>query len=251
MVGKGAGVYHITYTPRVRGRHDLTVKVNGQHIAGSPFRVFVKIHPTQLGPPVRTITGVNRPYGIAITSKQQLVVAECGGKKITVRERDGKTIRTVENEKMRDPRGVATGPDGAIYVTDVSAHCLFKFDKDGRLLKTLQNEFQSPYFIKSINNRLYVSDRDKNVVKILDLDFNVIGTIPTKECPQPLDIAEGDDGLYVVGGVREGKIGVYTCAPNGEFRRHLNIQPSSVTLSWPRGICFDCSGHLFVTQGLV
>ena len=249
VVGKGAGVYTITYTPQVRGRHDLTVKVNGQHIAESPLRVFVKIHPTQLGPPVRTITEVNVPYGIAITSKQQLVVAECGGK-ITIRERYGKTLRTVENEKMRDPRGVATGPDGAIYATDDVAHCLFKFDKDGRLIKTLQNEFQSPYFIKSINNRLYLSDLEKNVVKILDLDFNIIGTIPTKECPKPLDIAEGDDGLYVVGGGWEGKIGVYTCAPNGEFRRHLNIQPSSVTLSWPRGICFDCSGHLFVTHGV-
>ena len=76
VVGKGAGINHITYTPRVRGRHDLTVKVNGEHIAGSPFRVFVKIHPTQLGPPVRIITGVRQPYGIAITSKQQLVVTE-------------------------------------------------------------------------------------------------------------------------------------------------------------------------------
>ena len=248
VVGKGAGVYHITYTPQVRGRHDLTVKVNGQHIAGNPFRVFVKIHPTQLGPPVRTITGVKDAYGIAITSKQKLVVAERRGKKITIRDRNGKTIRTVENEKIRDPRRVTTGPDGAIYVTDDRVHCLFKFDKNGRLLKILKNEFQSPCFIKSINNRLYVSDRDTNVVKILDLDFNVIGTIPTKECPNPLDIAEGDDGLYVVGGGKEGKIGVYTCAPNGEFRRHLNIQPSSVTLCYPEGICFDCSGHLFVAQ---
>ena len=165
VVEKGTGVYHITYTPRVRGRHYLMVKVSGQHIAGSPFQVFVQIHPTQLGPPVRTITGVNGPWGIAITSKQQMVVAECGGEKITIRERDRKTIQTVENEKMRKPRGVATGPDGAIYVTDDTAHCLFKFDKDGRLLKTLQNEFQEPYFIKSINNRLYVSDCDKNVVK--------------------------------------------------------------------------------------
>ena len=247
VVGKGVGVYHITYTPRVGGRHDLTVKVNGQDIARSPFRVFVKFHPTQLGLPVRTITGVQEPYVMDINSKQQLVVAEEGGKKITIRERDGKTLRTIKNDKMRSPKGVATGPDGAIYVTDVDAHCLFKFDKDGRLLKTVQNEFQSPWFIKSINNRLYMSDCDKNVVKVLDTDCNVIGTIPTKECPEPNDIVEGDDVLYVVDR-REGKIGVYTCAPNGEFKRHLNIQPSSVTLSYPRGICFDCSGHLFVTQ---
>ena len=247
VVGKGAGVYHITCTPRVRGRHDLTVKVIGQDIAGSPFRVFVKIHPTQLGPPVRTITGVNEPYGIAINSRQQLVVAEEGGKKITIRERDGKTLRTIKCDKFQSPSGVATGPDEAIYVTDPSAHCLFKFDKDGQLLKTVQNEFKLPYFIKSINNRLYMSDSAKNVVKVLDTDCNVIGTIPTKECPEPRDIVEGDDVLYVVGGGKEGKIGVYTCAPNGEFRRHLNIQPSSVTLSYPWGICFDCSGHLFVT----
>ena len=52
----GAGVYTITFTPRVRGRHDLIVTVNGKEIAGSPFRVFVKIHPTQLGQPVHTIT---------------------------------------------------------------------------------------------------------------------------------------------------------------------------------------------------
>ena len=161
--------------------------------------MFVKIHPTQQGRPVRTITGVNQPWGIAINGKQQLVVAECGGKKISVRKRDGKTLQTIENKKMQSPRGVATGPDGAIYVTDVSAHCLFKFNKDDRLLKTLQNEFQSPCSIKSINNRLYVSDFDENVVKILDLDFNVIRTIPTKECPKPFDIAEGDDGLYIVG----------------------------------------------------
>ena len=247
MVGKGAGVYHITYIPQVRGRHDLTVKVNGQDIAGSPFRVFVKIHPTQLGPPVRTITGIKSPWGIAINNKQQLVVAECGTKKITIGAQDGKILQTIESEKLQCPRGVATGPDGAIYVTDTSTHCLLKFDKDGRLLKTVQNEFQSPCFIKSINNRLYVSDYAKNVVTILDLDCNVIGTIPTKECPYPNDVAESDDGLYVVGGGEEGKIGVYTCAPNGEFRPHLNMQPSSVTLSYPRGICFDCSGHLFIT----
>ena len=32
----GPGKYRIQYTPTVRGRHELTVSVNGQQIAGSP-----------------------------------------------------------------------------------------------------------------------------------------------------------------------------------------------------------------------
>ena len=247
VVQKGVGVYNITCTPRVRGRHGLTVKVNGKDIVGSPFRVFVKIHPTQLGPPVRKIAGVKGPWGIALNNKQQLVVGECSGKKVSIMEQDGKRVQTLECDKFRQPRGVATGPDGAIYVTDHGAQCLFKFNKEGRLLKTVQNELLCPYFIKTIKNQLYVSDYDNNVVKIFDADCNVMGTIPTNECPRPFDVAAGDDGLYVVN-ERDNQISVYSCAPNGDFIRHLNIQPSSVKLSRPWGICFDGSGHLFVTQ---
>ena len=82
-------------------------------------------------------------------------------------------------------------------------------------------------------------------MRIFDTDCNVVGTIPTNECPCTYDIVEGDDGLYVVG---NNKIGVYSCAPSGDFIRYLNIKPSSVKLSNPRGVCFDSSGHLFVTQ---
>ena len=103
-----ADTYTITFTPRIRGRHDLTVTVNGKGIAGSPFRVFVKIHPTQLGQPVRTITGLNYPWGIAINNKQQLMVAECDGKKITIMERDGKRVQTIECDKFKSIRSRPT-----------------------------------------------------------------------------------------------------------------------------------------------
>ena len=244
VIKKEVGVYHITYTPRVRGRHDLVVKVDGKYIAGSRLRVFVKIHPTQLGSPVRTITGVNQPWGIAINDKQQLVVAECGGKTITIRERDGKRLQNIG--QFTTVCGVATGPDGVIYATDIGTKSIKKFDSNGQLIKTIKNDFNYPSFIKYINNRLYVSNRDSNEITILDTDCNIIGTIPTIECPKPYDIAEGDDGLYVVGEGEGGKIGVYACTPNGEFKRH--IQPSSLGVTPYRGICFDCNGHLFVSQ---
>ena len=88
-----------------------------------------------------------------------------------------------------------------------------------------------------------MSDNYNKLVKIFHSDCDVIGTIRTNE--YPWDITEGEDGLYVVG---DDKILVYSSVPDGDFIRRFNVKPSSVKLTGARGICFDCSGHLFVTQ---
>ena len=168
-----------------------------------------------------------------------------GGSKITVMERDGKTVQTIECDQIRNPHGVAVASDGAVYTTDIVAKCLFKFNSKGKLLKTVHNELQNPLSVKIINNQVYVVDYASQQIKIFDMDCNVVGTIQTKEGPQPRDIAQGPDGLYVAG---EGKISVYRCAPNGVFICHLNLTPSSLKLSEFNGICFDTSGHIIVND---
>ena len=47
------GENRIEYTPTVHGRHELTVSVCGQQVAGSPFPVSVSISPAQLDEPVK------------------------------------------------------------------------------------------------------------------------------------------------------------------------------------------------------
>ena len=246
VVENGVGVFSISVTPGVRGRHDLTVKVRGEEIEGSPFRVFVKFPLSQLGQEdqTRRVGGLRYPWGIAVNNKQQLIVAE--GKKITVMERDGRKVQTIECDQFQDPRGVAVASDGAVYVTDIAAKCLFKLNSKGKLLKTVCNELQKPYSVKIIGNRVYVVDYASQLVKIFDMDCNVVGTIQTKECPKPGDIAQAPDGLYVAG---ERKISVYRCAPNGVFVRHLNLTPSSLKFSQFSGICIDTSGHIIVSDG--
>ena len=123
VVQKSVGMYTITITPQVRGRHDLIVKVKNEEIDGSPFRMFIKIPPSQLGQDVHKIDGFSLPWGIAINNKQQVMVAETGvGKKITIMERDGKKVQTIKCGEFQDPCGVASSADGAIYVTDIERH---------------------------------------------------------------------------------------------------------------------------------
>ena len=235
-----ADTYVVTYIPQVRGRHDLIVKVNEREITGSPFRVFVKIHPTQLGKPVHIIDGLNQPWGIAVNNNQQLVVAESGGRKITIMERDGKRVQEIKCDEFRDPRGVATGPDGAVYVTDIDALCLFKFSKDGKLCKSVKIHGWTP-FIAIIKDQLYVSDYNNNEVKIFDMDYNAVGSINTSDYPQPKDIAEHNGHLYL-GSNGKRSIDVYQCAPGGKYIRQVNIKECK----YNRGLCFDRCGYLYV-----
>ena len=154
MVEKSVGIFRISVTPLIRGRRDLVVKVTGIEIEGSPFRLFVKLPPSQLGDERRRITGIQKPWGIAMNNKQQLVVAE--DREITVREKSGGKLQIIKCDKFYDIRGVAVAPDGAVYVTDLYSAALFKFDTKGELVKIVQNKSMNPHSVKIINNRLYV-----------------------------------------------------------------------------------------------
>ena len=116
----------------------------------------------------RRIGGAKYPWGIAINNKQQLIVtAVFGGvRKVRVMGRYGKKVQTIECDQFQNPRGVAVSSDGAVYVTDIDAKCLFKFNTKGNLLKTVCNELQKPFSVKIIDNQVYVVDRDSRQIKI-------------------------------------------------------------------------------------
>ena len=235
------GSYIVRYTPRVRGRHDVAVKVNHQEIIGSPFRVSVTLHPTMLGRPVRKIkTYVSKSWGITVNNEQQLVVVS--EKKITVMDQDGREVHVIECAEFQNPNGVAVSEDGAIYVIDSMVQCLFKFNKEGMLMCYTSQIFYNPVFINIFQSHIFVSDINK--IEIFDLDCNIVGSMDTSAYRDPIDIGEYGGNLYMVTEERR-NFDVYQYNSSQKDRikiRHVTIKECKPSTPF----CFDKNGYIYM-----
>ena len=259
VVEKGRGVYEATYTPKIRGRHTLRIKVNGKEIGGSPFQVFVKIHPTQLGKPVRAIGGVQRPVAITFNSKEELVVTEYTGNKVSVMDKHGKRLQTIQYDKLVKPAGVSLDKDGNIYVTDPNRDSLFKFNKKGECIQVLQKsgsqpgEFQWPRSIRVINDNLFVCDINNYRIQVLDRNLKFIHSFGQKgtgngHFNSPQNVIHDKAGKLYVTDYNNHRVQVFSC--EGQFlSTFCEKGNASKKLNRPVGICFDvCSDHVFVSE---
>ena len=178
--------YAVSYTAVSRGQHKLHVRLNDKEINGSPFTTTVYPDPTQLGHPVRVVTGVIGPYGIAFNSRGKMIVSECGGCQISIFDIRGQRIRKFGSrgnrpEEMEGPKSIAIDDTDSIYVS--SNHKLQKFTSSGELIKCVGRrgsknvEFHIPRGVTLYNHQMYVCDCDNRRIQVFDLDLNFIRSI--------------------------------------------------------------------------
>ena len=191
QTSKDEAIYEVQYTAIQRGRHQLSVAVNGVEIHGSPFAVFIRMPPTQLGTPVQVIGGLNGPYCIAINSDSELIVSECYSHKISVYTRKGEKKHEFGSYgEGKGEFGFLTGvavdkSDGCIFVADSDNHRTQKFTRDGHFMKLVGGpmrgsgpmQFNYPRGLKLNNNKLYVCDSCNNRIQVFDTELNYITSI--------------------------------------------------------------------------
>ena len=91
-----SGQYNVVFTPVTRGLHQLHVRVYGIEISGSPMSIPVSVPPEKRGTPVKTISGLRGPSGVAVTDDGLVIVS--GGHCITILDKEGKKIRSFGSE---------------------------------------------------------------------------------------------------------------------------------------------------------
>ena len=133
----GAGQYSIQCTPTVRGRHELTVSVDGQQVAGSPYPEFVSIPPTQLGKPVKVWTNITRPTGITVNSVGEILISEQSGN-IMKFDTEGNRRTLVEQNRVNMLRKIAVDGEDNIYSINETSNKILRCDRNGGNIQVLE-----------------------------------------------------------------------------------------------------------------
>ena len=184
IMGKERGRCQISYKPVIKWKHQLHIKVEGNHIKGSPFPVLVRMPAKKLGYPMHTIEGLDGPFGVTINQRGQITVSEFMGNCVSVLSENGEKIKTFTTHgsgpgQFDKLAGVTVDRDGNILVVDNGNHCIQKFTSDGQLLHAVgvkgegPLQFNRPIGIafNTTNNKIYVADQFNDRVQVLNPDL--------------------------------------------------------------------------------
>ena len=180
------GLYQISYSPRNEGKYKVTVKVNREHVRGSPFTVQVK--PFQFRP----VTSFGKrgwsvgmfyfPWGVAVNARDEIAVTDCWNHRVQIFNSDGNYLRSFGRKgnkagELQYPTGIAFHNDGNILVADQGNHRIQIFSGEGEYVGSfggkgsLDSQFTVPGSLSvDSDGNIIVADVGNKLIKIFSPD---------------------------------------------------------------------------------
>ncbi len=238
----GPGKYLIRYTPTVRGRHELTVAVDGCHIAGSPFPVYVSIHPSQLGKTMAVWNNFERPAGLAIHSRGGLIAVKRSDDMIVHITKDGSVSKLISRKELKldsyIPLMVETDDQEFLYLTLYYSNSLYKLTTEGGVAAHAQSDkYSGLYGLALVGEEVMVCPRpSKGTIMVYTRQLKYSRKITGKGMGQFRDISSDSHGNLYVSDLD--KSSIHVLSNHGDalmtFGSGVNKKES---LTRPLGVC--------------
>ena len=180
------GTYNVMYYPRKQGTLKIFARVNKKDIRGSPFTVTIKpfhVKPVLSFGKEGSGDGMfKNPFGVAVTDRDEIMVADCKNHRVQVFDSNGTFLRSFGHEgnnagKLKIPTGIATDKDRNIFVAEYGTHRVQIFSWEGRHLGSfggpgsLDSQLDGPrgLSLDSAGN-VIVADTGNKLIKIFTPD---------------------------------------------------------------------------------
>lgn len=195
------------------------------------------------------------PHGIAADEGPVIYIADTSARVVhryDLVRREVSYIYKAGDESLFSPIGVAVDQQGNLYVTD-SVNCrVYKFDRDGRFLRTLTApvELQRPAGIAvSPDGKKYVVDVLARKLYVFAKDDACLGEFPKAgaepKLNSPINVAVDRLGNVYVTDAMDFNIKVYD--PDGSLKRTIGqIGDGPGSFARPKGVAVDSDLDIYV-----
>ena len=258
------GSYKISYFAKETGTCQASVKVNRQHVRGSPFKTELK---PRLFKPVLSFGKqgsapgmLNGPLGIAVNDKDEIAVTDSGNHRIETFLSDGTHLRSFGRKGNQQgqfdcPAGIAFYNNN-IIVSDTFNHRIQIFDDQGHYLDQfgengkLNHQLDHPIGLSiDSDGHIIVADADNKSIKIFTRDGQFLRRIGEEgSFIQPIHCIEHDN-YFIVSDDGDHCIKVFD--KQGKFLYNFGVRGAGDReFSSPCCLSVDKAGHLLVSDRL-
>ncbi|XP_068730048.1 E3 ubiquitin-protein ligase TRIM71-like [Montipora capricornis] len=189
------GTYKINYFAKETGTCQASVKVNGEHVRGSPFEVQVKrrqFRPVlSFGQRGSDAGMLSSPWGVAVNDKDEIAVSESGNHRVQIFASNGTHLKSFGKKGNQQgdfnfPAGIAFHND-KIIVVDTINHRVQLFSDEGHYLNQFGGEgsrdhqLQFPYGLSiDSGGNIIVGDKNNKLIKFFSLDGRFLRSVGTE-----------------------------------------------------------------------
>ena len=267
------GTYTTSFIPQRIGEHEVSITIEGKHIKGSPFSVYVRQDRNY-----RSLSNVQRrftvsagPYGVAVDDSETYI-AVYGNNSIEVLNQNGQCVRTIGNTRklpgmlyagvpmtsvhstvqISSPSAIAI-QGGVLYVVESGSSRVQKLTTSGTFISSFgtpgtgNGQLKNPRGICfDSSGCVFISDSGNNRVSVFNADgtflHHIIG-----------NIADGSNLNAPWGLAFDHRENLHVADTNTRMIKVFSLQGQFVTqydsgVSQPAGIVIDDEGRIFIAD---
>ena len=175
------GSHKVRYFLKDTGKCQVSVKVNEEHIRGSPFPVKPKPrqfrHVLSFGQKGSSVEMQCSPYGVAVNERDEIAVTDSNNHRVQVFSSDGTYLRSFGRKgdkqgELNWPTGIAFDQNSRSIVVDSLNHRVQLFNEQGEYLSqfggegNLDHQLRDPLGLSvDRNENIIVADKGNKVIK--------------------------------------------------------------------------------------
>ena len=262
---KAGGNFQVKFVPKLPGTYHISAKINGYSLAESPFIIEVQKRKLEVDGELRLQNGtLQKPTGIAVSSKGLIAIADFENNCIIICDKEGKIVRQLGSKgenpgQLRSPTGVKFINDDEILVADQLNHRVQQFNVHsaqnfvhsfGRQ-GTGDGNFKNPVGVcMDDEGRIIVADYNNHRVQVFLRDGVTMlkfGDSGPEKLNRPMSCVYYKN-VFTVADSGNNCLKVFNSS--GKFLSKIGERGiKDGQFLTPYGVCVDQHGNIFVSDG--